>query len=273
MARRFLSNMQRFRQMICLGMAGALLSLAGAGGALAADCKRLIASGNPDYPPYLWRDPTDETRLIGANAELMAMISAELGIPVEVQYIGSWARVQEEMKSGHIDLIAGAFLTLQRLEYMDYVRPIIATTRSVIITGPDSPLDYRQWPDLVGHKGVTVINNSFGEAFDRYANESLTIEEVSKLDNALQMLAHKRADYVVYEDAPARAFAARLGISDLKEAANSVSNEDLYLTLSHRSACNTGDFRGKLAQLMHKFSEEKVMENLIAKAIQRWQSQ
>lgn len=270
MARRFRSDMRWFRLTWMVG--GALLGCAGAGDA-AADCERLVASGNPEYPPYLWRDPADETRLIGANAELMAMISAELGISIEVRYIGSWARVQEEMKSGHIDLIAGAFLTLQRLEYMDYVRPIIATTRSVIITRPDSALDYRQWSDLVGHKGVTVINNSFGEAFDRYADDSLLIEEVSKLDNALQMLDHKRADYLVYEDAPARAFAARLGINDLKEATNSVSNEDLYLTLSHRSACNTGDLRGKLAQLMHRFSEEKAMDDLIAKAIQQWQSQ
>jgi polar amino acid transport system substrate-binding protein len=181
--------------------------------------------------------------------------------------------VQEEMKAGNIDLIAGAFLTVQRLDYMDYVRPIIATTRSVVITRPDSPIDYRQRSDLVGFSGLTVINNSFGEDFDRYAEKNLSIEEVAKLENALKMLANARADYVIYEDAPARAFAAQLGINDLKEATQSISNEDLYLTVSHRSACNSGALRGKLAQAMTKFAQEKVMDDLIAEAIQTWQAQ
>jgi polar amino acid transport system substrate-binding protein len=243
------------------------------GQATALACDRLVASGNPEYPPYLWRDPANGDRLIGANAELMSLLAAEIGIPIEVRNVGSWARVQEEMKNGRIDLIAGAFLTQPRLEYMDYVHPIIATTRSVVITRDDSKLAYAQWPDLVGHSGVTVINNSFGEAFDRYAKDNLKIEEVGKLDNALQLLAHARADYLVYEDAPARAFAARLGIKDLREAENSISNEDLYLTFSHHSACNDGELRGKLAKAMMRFHEEKVMDRLIADAIKAWQGQ
>jgi len=243
------------------------------GQATALSCEKLVASGNPEYPPYLWRDPANDDRLIGANAGLMAALAAEIGIPIEVRNVGSWARVQEEMKNGRIDLIAGAFLTQPRLEYMDYVYPIIATTRSVVITREDSKLTYAQWPDLVGHRGVTVINNSFGEAFDRYAKDNLKIEEVGKLDNALQLLAHDRADYLVYEDAPARAFAARLGITGIKEAKNSISNEDLYLTLSHRSACNDGDLRGKLAKAMMRFRDEKVMDGLIAEGIKAWQAQ
>lgn len=259
------------RRSVCFAAVLAALTLCGH--AAEAACKNLIASGNPDYPPYLWRDPTSGDRLVGANAELMALLAVEIGVPIEVRYISSWARVQEEMKNGRIDLIAGAFLTQPRLEYMDYVRPMIATTRSVVITRAEAPLKYAQWPDLVGRKGVTVINNSFGEAFDRYAQENLKIEEVGKLDNALQLLAHGRADYLVYEDAPARAFAARLGIKHLKEAETSISNEDLYLTLSHRSACNDGALRGKLAQAMMKFHDEKVVDRLIAEAIKTWQGQ
>jgi polar amino acid transport system substrate-binding protein len=239
----------------------------------AEECKLLVASGNPEYPPYLWRDPKDDSHMIGADAELMGLLSKEIGIPIEVRYIGSWARVQEEMKSGHIDLIAGAFLTMERLTYMDYIYPSMATTRSVVLTLSDSALKYRQWKDLVGHSGLTVINNSFGDAFDQYAKENLSLAEVSKLESALKMLAHKRTDYVIYEDAPARAFAARLAITGLQEADDSISNEDLYLTLSHLSACNTGALRGKIARAMNRFAKDKVMDGLIATAIQAWQAQ
>ena len=261
--------------MAALVLATTILVCPGAGvcTARAEDCKLLVASGNPEYPPYLWRDPKNENQLIGANAALMELLSAEIGIPIDVRYIGSWARVQEEMKSGHIDLISGAFLTMERLSYMDYIHPTIATTRSVVITMSDSAVRYRQRPDLVGHRGVTVINNSFGEDFDQYARKNLSIDEVSKLENALRMLVNKRADYLIYEDAPARAIAAQLGIKDLAEAPDSISNEDLYLTLSHRSACNNGALRGRIAEVMNRFAEDKVMDGLIADAIELWQAQ
>jgi polar amino acid transport system substrate-binding protein len=239
----------------------------------AAECERLLVSGNPEYPPYLWRDPAAPDRLIGANAELMARLADKIGIPIEVRYIGSWARVQEEMRGGRIDLIAGAFLTTPRLGYMDYFIPLIATTRSVVITREDSDLRYQQWSDLVGHAGVTVINNSFGEAFDRYARENLKMQEVGKLESALQMVAGGRADFAIYEDAPARAFAARAGITGLIEAPDSISNENLYLTFSHRSPCNTGEMRGRIAQAMQELAGSGVMDQLIEQAIEGWRSQ
>ena len=142
-------------------------------------CPLLVASGNPQYPPYLWRDPADEQKLVGANADLMQLLAKELGVAIDVKYGGSWARVQEEARLGRIDLVAGAFFTVPRLEYMDYVHPAFKETRTVIWTRADTKLPYRKWSDLVGLQGVTVINNSFGEEFDRYARESLKIATVS----------------------------------------------------------------------------------------------
>jgi polar amino acid transport system substrate-binding protein len=43
-------------------LAGAMLA---ASAQAQAACKTLLASGNPQYPPYLWRDPDNDTRLIG----------------------------------------------------------------------------------------------------------------------------------------------------------------------------------------------------------------
>ena len=108
-------------------------------------CAQLVASGNPEYPPFLWRDPQDETRLQGANAELMQWLSAEIGVPIEVRYVGSWARVQEEVRHGRVDLIAGAFLTQPRLEYMDYFYPAFQAARSVVWMRAANSFAYREW--------------------------------------------------------------------------------------------------------------------------------
>lgn len=51
-------------------------------------CQRLTATGNPEYPPYLWRDPHDPHQLIGANADLLKYLGKQLGLEIEVVYGG-----------------------------------------------------------------------------------------------------------------------------------------------------------------------------------------
>ncbi|MFZ6845401.1 substrate-binding periplasmic protein [Undibacterium sp. RuTC16W] len=238
-----------------------------------ATCKTLIATGNPDYPPFLWRDPDDETKLIGANADLMQLLAKEIGISIEVKYAGPWGRVQEEAKLGRIDLIAGAFFTQPRLDYMDYFYPAFRETRSVIWTRDNAVFPYKKWSDLKSRLGVTVINNSFGDEFDRYAKESLKITTVPGLEQALKMLTLSRADYLIYEEDPGLAYAAKLNITGLKTVNPAISNENLFLTFSHKSACNNGDMRGRIAKAMIKLNKQNVMSKLIDNNIQAWRKQ
>ncbi|WP_186864094.1 substrate-binding periplasmic protein [Undibacterium griseum] len=236
-------------------------------------CKKLIATGNPEYPPFLWRDPEDENRLIGANAELMQVLSKEIGIPIEVRYLGPWGRVQEEAKLGRVDLLAGAFLTLARLDYMDYFYPSFHKTHTVIWSRSDRSFIYKKWSDLVGKRGVTVINNSFGEEFDRYARESLKIMTVASLEQALNILTLGRADYLIYEEDPGYAYIAKLNIDNLKTRTPAITNEDLYLTLSHKSPCNTPELRARIARAMYRIEKQNVMSKLVAAQIQQWRKQ
>lgn len=236
-------------------------------------CQKLVATGNPEYSPYLWRDPEDENKLIGANADLMQLLAKEIGIPIEVKYMGPWSRVQELARGGRIDLIAGAFFTSARLDYMDYFHPAFWGTRTVIWTHPKNTFKYRTWSDLRGRKGLTVVNNSFGEEFDAYAKKSLSIAAVATLEQALQMLVLARTDYLIYEEDPGLAFAAKLNITGLKTATTPVSTEKLFLTLAHKSPCNTGELRGRIAKAMLTLVNDKVMKALIDTNIQLWRKQ
>lgn len=264
---------RRVTGLACAALLG--LALTGPAAFAAEGCTQLTASGNPEYPPYLWRDPDNENKLIGANAELMQWLAKEIGIPIDVQYSGPWGRVQEETRLGHLDLIAGAFFTLPRTEYMDYFHPAFHETRSVLWTrGDNQALKFRRWPDLVGLQGVTVINNSFGEEFDRYAKDKLRINQVASLEQAIQIVQNRRADYLVYEDSPGQAFLARRSITNVKMLAEPVARENLYLTLSHRSACNTPELRGRLARALYKLGRDKsVMSGFVDRAIQLWRKQ
>ena len=64
------------------------------------ECSKLRATGNPEYPPYLFSDPNDQDKLLGANALIMDMLAEKLGVDIEVVNIGPWSRAQKEVREG-----------------------------------------------------------------------------------------------------------------------------------------------------------------------------
>ena len=66
---------------------------------------------------------------------------------------------------------------------------------------------------------------------------------------------------------------AKLNLTGLKQLSPPVANENLYLTLSHKSACNTGELRGRIARAMHKLLRQGVMAGVVEKNLERWRRQ
>ncbi|WP_296127782.1 transporter substrate-binding domain-containing protein [Pseudomonas sp. Ga0074129] len=240
----------------------------------AGKCERLVATGNPEYPPYLWRDPKNPQQLIGANADLLQHLAKELGVVVDIIYTGPWSRAQDEARTGRVDLIAGAFLTLPRLETMDYVHPAFYITPSVVWVHRGAEFPYAGWDDLRSRTGDTLVNNSFGQQFDAYAKSQLTLEGVSSLTQAFQKLLLGRTDYVLYERYPGQALADSLGLQDdLLVLDPPISSEGLHLTVSHNSACNDAWLRGRLAKAMNEALAADLPSVLLERNVQRWKDQ
>nr|WP_252274166.1 transporter substrate-binding domain-containing protein [Pseudomonas subflava] len=253
-----------------------LLGLAALPGAAwaAGKCERLVATGNPEYPPYLWRDPQSPQHLIGANADLLAHIGEQLGVKIDVIYTGPWSRAQDEVRTGRVDLLAGAFLTLPRLERMDYVHPAFFDTPSVVWVRKGQGFPYTGWEDLRGRTGGTLVHNSFGERFDAFAKANLALEEVPSQVQAFQMLLLGRTDYVLYERYPGMALADTQGmLENLETLEPPISSEGLYLTLSHDSACNDPWLRGQLAKKMTELTAAGLPETLLQRNLERWKAQ
>nr|WP_240008857.1 transporter substrate-binding domain-containing protein [Pseudomonas campi] len=243
-------------------------------GVAAGKCERLVATGNPEYPPYLWRDPQNPQKLIGANADLLQQIGEQIGVEIEVMHTGPWSRAQDEVRTGRVDLLAGAFLTLPRLESMDYVHPAFYITPSMIWVRKGHEFPYSGWEDLRGRVGGTLVNNSFGQQFDAFAKANLTLESVPSLTQAFQKLLLGRTEYVLYERYPGVALANTLGLmEDLQALEPPISSEGLFLTLSHNSACNDPWLRGQLAKKMTELTATGLPETLLQRNLERWKSQ
>jgi polar amino acid transport system substrate-binding protein len=238
---------------------------------LTNDCSTLSATGNSEYPPYLWRDSHKNDRLDGAISVIMSELGKRLGRFIDLKHVGTWSRAQQEVKSGKVDMIAGAFYTDPRNEWMDYVYPAFLTTTSSVWQNKNTPLEFSTNKDLIPLTGVTVINNSFGQEFDVFAKQNLNISFVASVEQAFKMLSLKRINYVLYEQNPGLAYASQLGLDDVVEPIKpAISSEGLYLTLSHKSACNTVALRGKLAKHLKEMSNEGFMQKALSEGLEDW---
>ncbi|SDU04756.1 substrate-binding periplasmic protein [Halopseudomonas salegens] len=240
----------------------------------AEHCNRLVASGNNQYPPLLWVDPADTHALRGAGAALLSQLLAEHGITLEARNVGPWARAQNDARNGRIDMLLGAFKTDERQTWMDYLHPAYTYVPSVIFVRKGHGFEYNGWDDLRDKRGSTLVNNSFGNAFDVFAREFLDISAFPSVRQSFETLLLNRVDYVIYERYQGMALAEQIGIADqLEILPGSVINEALYFTFSKRSECNTPELRAALEDTLARFNREGVMEQLIAEYGERWSSQ
>lgn len=236
-------------------------------------CDHLTATGNAEYPPYLWRDPHNPQRLIGANADLIKHLGTMLGIQIDVIYGGPWSRAQEEVRAGRVDMLAGYFLTSDRARTMDFVNPPFLFTSSMIWVRQNEAFLYHGWSDLVGHSGGTLVNNSYGQAFDDYAKANLSLEAVPTANQAFQKLIHKRNDFVIFEQFPGKALAKKLGVDAAVEPLEPpISSEGLYLALSQNSQC-TRQLRNRVNEEMQKIVSSPLPQELVESNLELWSAQ
>ena len=160
----------------------------------AQDKPILIASGHPEYPPFMW---AENDKIVGAGPAIASKIFAELGIEVDVRAEGSWKRVLHRAKLGRIDFVVGAFKTPEREAYMSFIETPYIQDPVVIYVKKGSVFSFEQWGDLRGKVGATGSGESYGEAFDSYEKANLNITRVNDMNLALTMLVRDRVDYVI----------------------------------------------------------------------------
>lgn len=240
----------------------------------AGKCERLIATGSPDAPPYLWQDPQDPKHLIGAGADLLTKVAGELGIKVELLYAGKRAQALEEVRSGRMDLLTDAPLTTAGLDSLDYIHPPLLENDYLVWTRKDSPLIAERPEDLHGHTGALSEKARMTQAFGMFAEQQLSLVHTSNLTQAFQKLLLGEVEYVLAGRYSGLAMAQTLGMAqDLQAMPQPVDKPGLFLAVSHDSACNDPWLRGQLAQKMTELAASGLAESVLQRNLERWNTQ
>ncbi len=251
-----------------------LLATPLAANAAAAKCDRLIATGGADNPPFLWRDPQNPKRLVGANADLLKQITDSLDLKLEVLYTGDAGKALEEVRSGRVDLLADAVLGLQELAHLDFIHPSITALKMSAWVRNEPGFLYASREQLTGRSGTYVETTRFGSEFQTYAKENLRLRSASSLAEAVQTLLAGETDYVLHERYSAVAQAAPQGLlDDMQRLEPPVSSRGMHFAVAHDSACNGPWLRGQLAIKMTELRAAGVPQQLLVENLERWKKQ
>ena len=242
--------------------------------AAAGKCERLVVTGSPDAPPYLWQDPQNPKHLIGASADLLQQVAGELGIKVELLYAGKRSQALDEVRSGRMDMLADASLTVSELESLDYIHPPLLENDYLVWTRKDSPLVYNNVQDLHGHPGAMSEKSRVTSGFGTLAEQQLTLTRTPNLTQAFQKLLLGEVEFVLAGRYSGMAMAQTLGMTnDLIARAQPVDSPGLFLAVSHNSACNDPWLRGQLAKKMTELPASGLTEAVLLRNIERWNAQ
>lgn len=240
----------------------------------AGTCERLVATGDPGQPPYLWRDPQNPGQLIGASADLLELLAKALGLRIDLIRSSSRVRAEENVASGRMDLLLGSFPSAARLESMDFIGPALFMQSVVVWMHKDRVFPYGGWSDLYGHKGVVLADSRFAREFDPLSSDSLPLEEVPTLAEALQKLQRGEVAYLLDEPHAVRAAAEVLGMqAEILPLLPPLVSEGLYLAMGRDSACNEPELRARLAVKLAELSAAGLPEELLQRNAERWKAQ
>lgn len=240
----------------------------------AGKCERLVVTGSPDAPPYLWQDPQNPKQLIGASADLLQQVAEDLGIKVELLYAGKRSQALDEVRSGRMDMLADAPLTFNELENLDYIYPPLLQNDYLVWTRKGSTLVYSEAKDLHGHAGALSEKSRITQAFGTFAEQNLTLTRTANLTQALQKLLLGEVEYVLAGRYSGMAAAQALGMTnDLLAFEQPIDRPGLFLAVSHNSACNDPWLRGQLAKKMTELPASGLTEAALQRNIERWKAQ
>lgn len=240
----------------------------------AGKCDRLIVTGSPDAPPYLWRDPQDPRRLMGANADLLKEAATQIGIKVEVLFGGKRSQALEEVRTGRMDLLADTPLNNAELESLDFIHPPIAQNEIMVWTRSGHAQPFNSLADLRGRPGAMSEKTRITPGFDSAAKEHLTLERQPNLTQAFQKLMLGQVEFVLAGRYAGMALTQTLGMAnDLTAQPLPLDRPGLYLALSFNSACNDPWLRGQLAKKMTELAASGRSSEAITRNLELWKAQ
>jgi polar amino acid transport system substrate-binding protein len=218
----------------------------------------IVASGHPEWPPIMFRSGNT---IDGAGPALVKKIFADLGVPIEVPFTGTWDEVQAKARNGEVDVLVAAYKTTERLGYMVYSDPYTTDPVAIFVArGKAFPFD--SWNVLIPKKGIAMVGDSYGQEFDDFAAKNLALTRVTTSGEAFDLVSSGKADYLLYSLYAGDDYLKKTGgASQFESLPKFVDEENFYITISKKSPYVT--YLNLLNQQLAKYKADGTIAALI----------
>ncbi len=224
----------------------------------------LVISGHPEAPPVMWEK---KGMLTGIGPQLITRILEQEQVSYQLRPEGSWVEVQDKVRTGEVDILAGAYKNSQRQEYMEFSVPYLKSP-VVIVVKKDNKFPFSSWNDLIGKKGVSNVGESYGEKFDAFIKEKLNVT-YAPYERAFTMLAEEAADYLVIDLYPSVVYAKLLRVEDkIAYLDNPVTLQQWHITISKKSPAL--DLLPKINERIGQMVEQGAIMGMVKEQYEAW---
>ncbi|MCX6797885.1 MAG: transporter substrate-binding domain-containing protein [Candidatus Falkowbacteria bacterium] len=197
--------------------------------------KVFIASGNSEWAPISYQS---SGKLMGIGVDLVTKIFSDLGLKINVQYMGTWDELQAKAKTGEVDVLVGTYKSPEQLDYLGYTSVPYASSSIALFIKKDKKFSYRDWNSLLRKKGVGVIGASYGEEFNDFIKtNNLSLAQATSSRSAFYSVSEGKADYFIfYRDAGEKALLSNKPLSlKITTVPEFITTEDFYIAISKKS--------------------------------------
>lgn len=218
-----------------------------------------IFSGHPDQKPIMWEN---NGTIVGAGVYVTKEIFADENVTIDMRYVGSWDVALDNVKTGRIDGVVGAYKNNEREQYAVFLGPY--TNDSIILFLPERKgFNFTKKEDLIGKIGVITKGDSYGQEMDEFIRNNLTMITVATPETAFAALKEGRADYFIYALWAGRNVIAERKITGIEES-GVILNQPFYIMISKRSPYSSPEFMDQLNKTIEGMKNSGEIDRIIA---------
>ncbi len=186
--------------------------------------RKLRLGVDPNWPPFEFINP--DKSYAGMASDYMRLLSAKLGVEMELVHGQSWPQTLEAAQAGRVDLLACVSQTPQREKYLNFTKPYLKFPM-VIATRTDAPF-ITGLEDLAG-KAVVVGRGHASEELLAANHPGIELRPMEDLKRGLLAVSQGSAYAFVGDLASITHFSQEAGLTNLKIAASTPYSFDLGL--------------------------------------------
>ncbi len=196
--------------------------------------KTCTVNGAIGWYPIIFREAG---QVRGIAIDILKSFQQKSAVSIEVGAEVPWIRLEDQIKKGSLDMVAGAFYAKRRTEFGRYSKAFFKEEVAIFVTH-NNQFQFTGVQDLIGKTGMRPASGSYGEEFDQFAAQHLEIQNIFGTETMFRMLLANRADYLVLAKLDGLNWLKKMGLENKVIALpQPAAVNDVYFLFSKNGQC------------------------------------